>query len=67
MPSVPTRLARRACRFLAGLAAAGAATAHASFLSGDALDTAADVISWVALILVPIIVIVVFWVVHVMP
>ena len=68
MPSVPTaRLARRACRFLASLAGAGAAPAQASLLSGDALDTAAEVISWVALILVPIIVIVVFWIVHVMP
>lgn len=42
-------------------------TAQASFLSGEALDTAADVIAWVALILVPVIAIVVFWVVHVMP
>ncbi|MCE7876787.1 MAG: DUF3302 domain-containing protein, partial [Betaproteobacteria bacterium PRO3] len=41
--------------------------AQASFLSGEALDTAADVIAWVALILVPVIAIVVFWVVHVMP
>lgn len=47
--------------------AAIAAPAHASFLSGEALDTAADVIAWVALILVPVIAIAVFWIVHVMP
>jgi len=41
--------------------------AHASFLSGDALDTAANVIAIVVLIVVPIVVIVVFWIVHVLP
>ena len=44
-----------------------AAPAHASFLSGDALDAAADVIAIVVLIVVPIVVIVVFWLLHVMP
>ena len=50
---------------LAGLLAA--APAHASFLSGEALDTAADIMSWVVLVIVPIVVIVVFWMVHVLP
>ena len=55
-------------RLAAALAAAAAAApASAAFLSGEALDTAANVVSWIALILVPIIVIVVFWLVHVMP
>lgn len=44
-----------------------AAPAHAVFLSGEALDTAADAVSWLVLILVPVIVIVVFWMVHVLP
>jgi len=44
-----------------------AGPARASFLSGEALDTAANVIAWVALILVPVIAITVFWIVHVMP
>src|SRR4051794_41096790 len=44
-----------------------AAPARASFLSGDALDTAADIIAIVVLILVPAVVIVVFWMVHVLP
>jgi len=44
-----------------------AAPAHASFLSGEALDSVADVMAWVVLIIVPIIVIAVFWIVHVLP
>jgi hypothetical protein len=44
-----------------------AGVAHASFLSGEALDNAADVLAWVVLIMVPIIGIVVFWLVHVLP
>lgn len=47
--------------------ACGAGTAQASFLSGDALDTAANVLSWIVLFLVPIIGITVFWLVHVLP
>ena len=41
--------------------------AHASFLSGEALDTAANVMAWVVLFIVPVIGIVVFWMVHVLP
>jgi hypothetical protein len=41
--------------------------AHASFLQGEALDTMADVIAWVALIIVPIVGISVFWIVHILP
>ena len=51
--------------FAAALACADAA--HASFLSGEALDTAANVLAWVVLFLVPIIGIVIFWMVHVLP
>ena len=43
------------------------ATARASLLSGDALDTAADWIAIVVLIIVPVVVVVVFWLVHVLP
>ena len=50
------------------LALAGAAGgAHASFLSGEALDTAADVLAIVVLCIVPIGAIVIFWLVHVLP
>ena len=51
----------------AAVAASHASPAHASFLSGDALDAAANVIAWVVLAIVPVIVIVLFWMVHVLP
>jgi hypothetical protein len=44
-----------------------AAPAHASFLSGEALDTAANVLSIIVIIIVPIVAITVFWLVHVLP
>ena len=47
--------------------AAAPSTALASFLSGEALDTAATVIAWFVICVVPIVVIVLFWLVHVMP
>ncbi len=61
--------ARCAAARLAGtvLLSAGAAPASASFLSGEALDTAASVIAWVVICFVPIVVIVLFWMVHVLP
>jgi CBS domain containing-hemolysin-like protein len=51
---------------LAGLALAPV-PARASFLSGEALDTAADWLALVVIILVPIVAIVVFWLVHILP
>lgn len=41
--------------------------AHAAFLSGEALDTAADILAWVILIVMPIAAIVIFWLVHILP
>jgi CBS domain containing-hemolysin-like protein len=41
--------------------------AHASFLSGDALDAAADVLSWIVIVLVPALAIGLFLFVHVLP
>jgi len=72
MPRHSTFVTRSACarvavRLLIASAACFAPAAHASFLSGEALDTAANVLSWVVLFLVPIVGIVVFWIVHVMP
>lgn len=40
---------------------------HASMFKGEALDTVADVMSWVVLVVAPIIGIVVFWLVHILP
>jgi len=41
--------------------------AHASLLSGEAMDTAADVVAWAALIIVPVALISAFWLVHILP
>ena len=57
--------AGRSFATVAALLASSAA--HASFLSGDALDTAADILAVVVLIVVPALVIVLFWIVHVLP
>jgi CBS domain containing-hemolysin-like protein len=62
------RAARWVMRLLYGALAALAATpARASFLSGEALDTAADVLAIIVLIFVPVVAIVVFWLVHILP
>jgi CBS domain containing-hemolysin-like protein len=47
--------------------ALAALPARASFLSGEALDTAADVLAVIVLIFVPVVAIVVFWLVHILP
>ena len=55
---------------IAAAAAALAAlpgAAHASFLSGAALDTAAEVLAWVVLVVAPAVGIAVFWLVHILP
>jgi CBS domain containing-hemolysin-like protein len=41
--------------------------AHASFLSGEALDSAANVIALFVIFVVPVVLIAVFWYVHVLP
>lgn len=41
--------------------------AHASLFHGETLDAIANGISWVAIIIAPIIGIVVFWLVHILP
>lgn len=64
MISRPLHAARRAALVAAFLAAP---TAHAAFLSGEALDTAADVLAIIVLIIVPIAAIVIFWLVHILP
>ena len=52
---------------LAALAALNPATARASFLHGEALDKVADVLSWVVLVLVPVVGIAIFWLLHILP
>ena len=41
--------------------------AHASFLHSETLDKVADVMSWIVLIIVPLVGIVIFWLVHILP
>ncbi len=42
-------------------------TAHASIFEGEMLDKVANVMSWVVLVVVPVIAIGVFWLVHILP
>ena len=49
------------------LLALAAPDARASLLEGEALDTMAEVVSWIVLIVVPIGVLWVFWLIHVLP
>jgi len=42
-------------------------SAHASMFEGETLDAVADGISWVVLVLVPVVGIAVFWLVHILP
>jgi CBS domain containing-hemolysin-like protein len=62
---------RSACRARLSLVLAGAAllpqSAHASLFHGETLDSIANGISWVVLIIAPIIGIAVFWLVHILP
>jgi CBS domain containing-hemolysin-like protein len=51
----------------AAMALLASLPAHASLLSGDALAKAANIVAIVVLVVVPIAVIVVFWLVHVLP
>lgn len=41
--------------------------AQASLLSGETLDTAANIVAWIALLIVPVVLIAVFWIVHILP
>ena len=48
-------------------AALGPQSAHASLFHGETLDAVASGISWVAIIIAPIIGLVLFWLVHILP
>jgi CBS domain containing-hemolysin-like protein len=60
------RIRRDTVPLVAALALASPA-AHASFLSGDALDAAADVLTWVVLVVAPVVGIAVFLLIHILP
>jgi len=61
------RFARPGAVLAAAATLLAPAAAHASFLSGEALDTAADWIAILVLCVVPIVVIVAFWLIHILP
>lgn len=67
--TMPRHAARPLAAAATGLVLASLlpAPARASLLSGEALDTMADVIAWIALIIVPVVLIGVFWIVHILP
>jgi CBS domain containing-hemolysin-like protein len=44
-----------------------ASPAHASIFKGETLDKVADVLSWVVLVIAPIVAITIFWLVHILP
>lgn len=68
MTSFCKRRARTVLGLATGLAMAlASAPSYASLFKGEALDTAANVISWIVLVVVPIIGIAVFWLVHILP
>lgn len=54
-------------RLVVAAALLAPAAARASFLSGEALDTAANIMSWFVIVVVPIVVIGLFGFVHVLP
>jgi CBS domain containing-hemolysin-like protein len=64
---IQERRMMRLARAVLALALLAPAAARASFLSGEALDTAANVLSWVVLVVVPIVAIGLFGYVHVLP
>jgi len=76
LPSRESRPARRSWPVAKALLSPGLpfiaamfffSSAHASIFKGEALDKAADVLTWVVLIVAPIIAIAVFWIVHILP
>jgi len=64
VPRRPLALPRAALAVLLLLAAGGA---RASFLSGETLDKVADWLAIFVIVIVPIIGVVVFWLVHILP
>ena len=66
-PPLRRSFARAAARPLLALLLAAPTHAHASLFHGETLDAIANGISWVVLIIAPIIGIAVFWLVHILP
>jgi CBS domain containing-hemolysin-like protein len=67
MVPIPSSVRLAAPRGWALVLALAPGLAHASFLSGDALDTFASYLAIFILIVVPIAAVVLFWLVHILP
>ena len=71
VPKSVAKARRRYCGWVAPLMALAClalpSQAHASLFHGETLDAVANGISWVVLIVAPIIGIAVFWLVHILP
>lgn len=61
------RSARAAAPALLALLLTAPTHAHASMFQGETLDAIANGISWVVLIVAPIVGIIVFWLIHILP
>jgi CBS domain containing-hemolysin-like protein len=61
------RIPRVTAALLTAAACATPSTASASVFHGETLDAIAEVISWIVLIVVPVVLITVFWLVHILP
>ncbi|HEY7368308.1 MAG TPA: DUF3302 domain-containing protein [Thermoanaerobaculia bacterium] len=59
--------ARRILVIASALAALWPGSARASIFHGETLDKIAGVLAWIVLIIVPIVAIVAFWLVHILP
>jgi hypothetical protein len=57
----------RAAFAVAALLAAPGVPAHASLFEGETLDKVAEALSWVVLVVVPVVGIGAFWIVHILP
>jgi hypothetical protein len=68
-PSRPPirRSARAAAPALLALLLAAPTRAHASMFHGETLDSIANGIAWVAIVIAPLIGITIFWLVHILP
>jgi len=66
-PRPPRRSASTSAALFFALLLACSNQSHASLFHGETLDAVANGISWVALIIAPIIGVVIFWLVHILP
>ena len=58
---------KRVLAVLILLAVGMPATAHASIFEGETLDKVAEILAWIVLVIAPIVGIVTFWLVHILP